>query len=139
MRTREKGQALIETLLLGLLMMIPLLWGLGILAELHRAALATSSAAREAGFELARSASMLDGGREADRAIARALIDHGMDPDDARVEWSMDQLERGAPVQVVVSFPVPVVAAPFIGSVSGPSVWVHAKSVARVDLFRSRR
>jgi len=139
MRSRENGQALIETLLLGLFLMIPLLWGLGILADLHRVALATTSAAREAGFELARSASALQGGREADKAIARALVDHGLDPRDARVEWSMNRLERGSPVEVVVSFPVPVVAAPFIGSVSGPSVWVHAKSVARVDLYRSRR
>lgn len=139
MRQREHGQALIETLLLGLFLMIPLLWGLGILAELHRAALGTTSAAREAGFELARSASSMEGGREADRAIARALIDHGMDPENARVQWTMNRLERGSPVEVVISFPVPVVAAPFIGSVSGPSVWVHAKSVSRVDLYRSRR
>lgn len=136
--TSERGQSLIETLLLGLFLMMPLLWGLGVLADLHRTALATTSAVREAGFEAAR-ANDLNGARlAADQAITRALVDHGVDPSEVRVDWSLSRLERGEPVQIVVSYPVSVFAAPFIGKVTGPSVWVHAKTVARIDPYRSR-
>ena len=135
---RERGQALIETLLLGLVMMAPLLWGLGVLADLHRNALATTSAAREASFEAARSIDASSARRVADQAISIALRDHGLDPSKARVEWSVGRLERGAPIQVVVSYPTRVLRAPFLGEVGGPSIWTHAKSVARIDRYRSR-
>jgi hypothetical protein len=135
----ERGQSLIETLLLGLFFMMPLLWGLGVVADLHRTALAATSAARAAGFEAA-SADDLDEARfAADRAIHRALLDHGVDPTNVRVDWSLSRLERGQPVEILVSYPVTVLSAPFIGKVTGPSVWIHAKTVARIDPYRSRR
>ena len=136
--TSERGQSLIETLLLGLFLLMPLLWGLGVLADLHRTALATTSAVREAGFEAARASDLNDAQRTADHAIMRALLDHGVDPSKARVEWSLSRLERGRPVQIVISYPVSVLAAPFVGRVSGPSVWIHAKHVARIDPYASR-
>ena len=136
--TSERGQALIETLLLGLIMMAPLLWGLGVLADLHRTALATTSAAREAGFEVARSVDPRSAKASADRAITTALQDHGLDPSKVRVTWSIGGLVRGAPIEVVVSYPTTVLQAPFIGKVSGPSIWTHSKSVARIDRYRSR-
>lgn len=134
----ERGQALIESLLLGLVMMAPLLWGLGVLADLHRSALATTSAAREASFEASRSVDQLSARRAADRAISIALKDHGLNLNDVRVRWSIGSLERGAPIEVVVSYPTPVFQAPFLGQISGPSIWTHAKSVARIDQYRSR-
>jgi hypothetical protein len=134
----ERGQALIETLLLGLVLMAPLLWTLTVLADVHRTALAATSAAREAGFEMSRSIDPRAANRSAHQAIAIALKDHGLDPSKARVDWAFDSLSRGAPVQVTVSYEVPVIQAPFLGRVSGPSIWVHAKSVARVDPYRSR-
>ena len=136
--TSERGQSLIETLLLGLFLMMPLLWGLGVLADLHRTALATTSAVREAGFEAARASDLNGARRAADHAITRALLDHGVDPSKARVEWSLSRLERGRPVQIVISYPVSVFSAPFIGKVTGPSVWIHAKTVARIDPYGSR-
>jgi hypothetical protein len=138
MTNDARGQALIETMLLGLLFMAPLLWGLGVLADLHRTALAASSAAREAGFEAARSVNITGARGSAERAVVRAFADHDLDPSNARVKWAFQRLERGEPIEVVVSYPVPVLQAPFIGRVSGPSVWVHAKSVARIDPYRSR-
>lgn len=134
----QRGQALIETLLLGLVMLAPLLWALGVLAELHRSALATTSAAREAGFEISRSADPLTARLAAEMAVATALKDHGLDPSEARLELSITGLHRASPVQVVVSYPTRVLAAPFLGSLGGPSVWTHAKSVARVDPYRDR-
>ena len=130
--------ATVETLLLGLLLVVPLVWGLTVLSALHRAALAGAAAAREAGFDAARSDDLAEAQRRVDAAVTAAFRDHGLDPAAARVEWTSAALERGAPVEVRVSYPTPVLQAPFLGSVAGPSVWVHADHVARVDPYRSR-
>ena len=134
----ERGSALVETLLLGLLLLVPLIWGLTVLSELHRAALATTAAAREAGFDAARASSATDARERVDAAVARALIDHGVDPSGARVEYSASGLERGATVQVRVSYDVGVLRAPLLGEVAGPSITVNATHAARVDPYRSR-
>lgn len=57
-----------ETILLGLVLFVPVVWALGVLADLHRGALATSAAAREAGFDAARSVDMA----EAESSVATA-------------------------------------------------------------------
>lgn len=133
----ERGTALVETLLLGLLLLVPLIWALGVLSELHRAALATTTAAREAGFDAARTATTVEASNRVDAAVATALADHGVDPDRARVEWTSD-LERGGVVEVRVSYEVPVFQAPFLGSIGGPSITVSASHAAPVDRYRSR-
>jgi hypothetical protein len=140
MRTasEESGMALIETLLLGLLLLAPLIWGLSVLSELHRAALATTAAAREAGFDAARAATTPEAQRRIDAAVAGAFADHGLDPSEARVEWASRELDRGGDVEIRVSYATPVFQAPFLGSVSGPSISVNALHVARVDPYRSR-
>lgn len=133
----QRGMAMVETLFLGLLLLVPLIWTLGVLSELHRASLATTTAAREAGFDAARAATRSDAETRVDRAVAAALTDHGIDPARARVEW-MSDLRRGGTVELRVSYDVPVLQAPFLGSVGGPSVTVSASHVARVDPYRSR-
>lgn len=135
----QRGQAVIETLLFGLLLLAPLVWTLGVLAEMHRSALAVSSAAREAGFDAARSNQMAAARLAVDEAVARAFRDHGIDPADARVRWSAAPgLPRGGAVEVEVSYPVTVLQAPFLGRVAGPSVVVRARHVSRIDPYRSR-
>jgi hypothetical protein len=136
--SRERGSATVETMLLGLLLLVPLVWALGVLSELHRAALAGTAAAREAGFDAARAGDAFEAQRRIDAAVATAFRDHGLDPSAARVEWTSRGLGRGAPVEVRVSYPTPVLQAPFLGSVAGPAVWVRAEHVARVDPYRSR-
>ena len=128
---------MVETLLLALVLLIPLIWALGVLSELHRAALATTSAVREAGFEAARAATLGEAERRIDVAVATALTDHGIDPARARLEWTSD-FERGGQVELRVSYDVPVLQAPLLGSIGGPSVSVSASHVARVDPYRSR-
>jgi hypothetical protein len=134
----DRGQAVIETLLLGLLFMVPLVWALGVLADLHRGALAATSAAREAGFDAARSPSIVDAQHAIDLAVEQGFADQGLDSSQARVRWSSGRLQRGAAVRVEVSYPVTVLQAPLLGRVAGPSVWVRATHVARIDPFRSR-
>ena len=138
MKSNEQGHALIETVLLGLLFLAPLLWGLGVLADIHRTALAATAAAREAGFEASRAMDVRSAQRFAQRAVEDAFRDQGLPTSKVKVRLAVGTLERGAPVQVLVSSPVTVVQAPFLGRVSGPSVWIHAKHVARVDPYRSR-
>ncbi|MGH2808184.1 MAG: hypothetical protein ACRDKT_13025 [Actinomycetota bacterium] len=139
MKHDEAGSALIETFLLALVLLVPLLWALGILAELHRGALATSAAAREAGMEAARSADAASAERAVTDAVHRALIDHGVDPSRATVRWSTDPgFPRGAAVEVVVTYPVTVTQAPLLGEVAGPAIVVRASHVARIDPYAGR-
>lgn len=135
----ESGQALIETILLGLILLVPLLWALGVLADLHRGALAANAAARDAGLAAARSTNVADADTSIRRMVDRAFSDHGLDPGEARVRWtSSTGLQRGGTVEIEVSYPVTVVQAPFIGRVSGPSIWINARHAGRIDPFRSR-
>jgi hypothetical protein len=137
-RTAE-GIAIVETLLLGLLLLVPLIWALGVLADLHRSALAATAAVREAGADAARSANLAEADRAVDAAVDRAFADQGLDTSRARVRWTSDSgLVRGGTVEVRVRYPVTVLQAPFLGRVAGPSVWVDARHVTRIDLFRSR-
>jgi hypothetical protein len=137
-RESESGQAVVEALLLGMLMLVPLIWTLGVLADLHRSALAATAAAREAGFDAARSATLAAADAAVAEAVERALADQGLDPREARVRWDAgSSLRRGGAVEVEVAYPVTVVQAPLLGRVSGPSVWVRARHVARVDPYRS--
>jgi hypothetical protein len=137
-RRRESGQAVIEALLLGILLLIPLIWALGVLADLHRSALAATAAAREAGFDAARTSTLRDADGAIAAAVRQALQDQGLDPALVRVRWeAAASLERGDAVEVEVAYPVTVVQAPLLGRVAGPSVWVHARHIARVDPYRS--
>ncbi|MDQ3646459.1 MAG: hypothetical protein M3345_05920 [Actinomycetota bacterium] len=142
MRVREPGEAghaLVETFLLGLLFLVPLIWTLGVLAEIHRAALATTAAAREAGADAARSVDLASAGRAVDLAVRLALADHGLSPNAAEVRWRVDpEMPRGAAVEVTVGVPVTVLQFPFLGRVAGPSVEVTARHAARIDPYRSR-
>jgi hypothetical protein len=137
-QTGEAGQALIESIAVGALLLVPLIWGLSVLSELHRAALAATAAAREGGFEAARAGSLPAADGAVARAVQEAFADHGLEPADARVAWTAEGLRRGTPVTVEVSFPVAVVGAPLLGRLSQPRIWVRARHVARVDPFRSR-
>ena len=128
-----------ETILLGLVLLAPLIWLLTVLGAVHSAALATSTAAREAGLEIGRSADAQSASRAAERAVSSALQDQELDPGSARVDaiWAPG-LPRGTAVQIQVAYPVPVLSAPFLGSISEPVLWIEATHVARIDPFRSR-
>jgi hypothetical protein len=134
----EAGQSVIDVLLLGLLFLVPLIWGLGMLADLQRAALASTAAVREAGFDAA-GGSAADADAAVDRAVEEAFADQTLDPSAARVRWAApDGFVRGGRVEVSVAYPVTVLEAPFLGRVAGPSVWVRAEHVARIDPYGSR-
>ena len=135
----ESGQALTETLLLGLLLFVPLIWALGVLGDLHRTALATTAAVRDAGVVAAGASSAGDAEVAIDAAVARALNDHGLTTRVAELRWgAVPSFERGARVEISVRYPVTIVQAPLLGRVAGPSIWVDARHVARLHPFISR-
>ncbi len=114
------------------------MWGLSVLADLHRGALATTAAVREAGFDAARSVDLTTADRAVEDAVARAFVDHGLDPTQAELEWAAPSgLTRGGVIEVRVSYRVLVAQAPLIGRLSGPSIAVNAEHVAPIDPFRS--
>jgi hypothetical protein len=137
-KDREGGAAMIEVMVLGLVLLMPVVWMLTVLSDLHRGALAASSAAREAGLEASRVGDVRQADRAVRTAVAQAFADHGLRPSDARVRWKARGLGRGSTVEVRVGYAVTVLQAPFLGRSAGPSVWVRAKHVARVDPYASR-
>ncbi len=135
----ETGMALVETLLIAIVLIVPVMAALGVLSDLHRGALAASAAAREAGFEAARSDSAEQANLAVDAAVHVAFSDHGIDARSADVRWTgAPGLERGGVIEVEVAYPVEVFQLPFVGAVSEPRVWVNARHVARIDPYVSR-
>jgi hypothetical protein len=135
----ERGQAIVETLLVCLILMIPLMWALGVLADLHRAALGVTDAAREASMDAASSIDIAAASAAVDRAVLQAFGDEGLDPRHAVVSWHATAgFPRGGAVDVRVTYPVTVAQFPFLGRVAGPSISVKASSFARIDPYRSR-
>jgi hypothetical protein len=135
----ERGNSVIDVLLLGLLFFGPLIWGLGVLADIHRAALATTAAAREAGFDAAAETDMSRADEAVSRAVRSAFADQSLDPDGASARWTASSgFVRGGSIEVEVRYPVTVLQAPFLGRVAGPSIIVSARHVARIDPYRSR-
>ena len=133
----DRGFALIETILIGLLLLVPLMWLLAILSDLQRGALASTAAAREAGAEAARQADPASIDAVVERAVAQAFLDHGLDPREAEIRVRSSGGIRGSAVEVIVGYDVTVLQAPFLGKVSGPSIEVSAKHVARIDPYAS--
>jgi hypothetical protein len=130
---------LVETILLGLLLLVPLIWVLTVLADIHRTALAATAAAREAGSEAARSTRSSSAHRAVDRAVAEAFANQGLDPENARVRITgAAGLARGSSIEIEIAYPVTVLQAPLLGRVAGPSIVVRARHTARIDPFRSR-
>jgi hypothetical protein len=128
-----------ETILLSLILLIPLIWTLGVLADIHRVALAATAAARDAGTEAVAAGTAPSARRAVARAIESAFESHRLDPDLALVDIRSDgNLGRGTSLSVNIKVPVTILQAPLLGRVAGPSIWVEARHVARVPLFGSR-
>lgn len=128
---------MVETIVLVALLLVPIVWMLGALSHVHRAALAATSAAREAAVAAARSvdpSSAMHAGRAAAEA---AFADEGLRATALRMEGSgLSPLERGSEVSIRVRFPVKIASVPWMPH--DPSIWVSAVHTAEVDRYRSR-
>ena len=127
--------ALVETILLAFVLIVPLVLLLGMLDHIHRAALGATTAAREAGFALAGSSDPAS--EDPAGAVALALRGQGLDIQRAGVEVSLpERSERGGLIRVQVRYRVPLVDIPALGDL--PGVSITATHDAVIDRYRSR-
>jgi hypothetical protein len=136
--TSDQGSALIEVVVLGLLVLLPLAYVVLAVFEVQRAAYATTTAAREAGRALVTAPSQAAAVPRARAAAAVALADQGLSDgrEQVRVECPVTCLRPGEAVTVEVSTRV---ALPFVPDVFGrnlAAVAVSASHEAVVDRFR---
>jgi hypothetical protein len=136
---RADGSATAEAVLLCMVLLVPIVWLLGVLAQVHTAALATTAAAREAGAAASRAPDLSSASRLADRAAAAAFADAGLDRGEARLRLSTPgDLDRGEWVTTEVTYRVAVVTFPLLGSGPGPTITVRASHVSSIDPFADR-
>ena len=145
----ERGAAVVELLVVFLTLLVPLVYAMVVMADVQRALLATSSAAREAGRVYVTGADRLAAERRAALAYQEVLASYGMRAGDPRAGMRLrarcppgaasgcsDGFGPGAEVQVVVTYRVPVARLPFLGAVAGPGITIGATHHTRVDRYR---
>ena len=132
----EEGVALVEGIVLIVVLLVPVIWLVGAISQVHRAALATTAAAKEAAVSAARSGSAVTGVRAAHASAARSFSDQGLSASPMRMELSgVSGFARGTEISVRVAYPVKVLSLPFSGDAR---VWVRAVHTTEIDLYRSR-
>ena len=145
----ERGAAVVELLVVLLTLLVPLVYVMVVMADVQRALLATSSAAREAGRVYVTGADRVEAERRAGVAYREVLGTYGMRAGDpgagmrVRVGCPVEAgagcdggFGPGAEVEVVVTYRVLVARLPFLGAVAGPGVTVGATHHTRVDRYR---
>ncbi len=139
----DDGSAVVEFLLLGVLLLVPVVYLVLALGRLQAGALAAEGAAREAGRAFVTADDAADGHRRAQQAAAVAFADQGFGEDDVRsVALSCGASDCLAPdVRVVVRSRL-LVTLPgvprFLAGAVPARVEVTATHVATVDRFRAR-
>ena len=144
-----RGAALVELLVVFLTLLLPLVYVMVVMADVQRALLATSSAAREVGRVYVTASDGADAERRAGVAYREVLATYGMRAGDPRAGMRLQvgcqagagagcagRFGPGAEVRVVVTYRVPVARLPFLGAVAGPGLTVGATHHTRVDRYR---
>jgi hypothetical protein len=147
----ERGAAVVELLVVVLTLVVPLVYVMVVMADVQRALLATSSAAREAGRVYVTGPDRVEAERRAGVAYRELLATYGIRAGDPRAGMRLRAgcpaeaaagagcaggFGPGAEVEVVVTYRVPVARVPFLGAVAGPGVTVGATHRTRVDRYR---
>jgi hypothetical protein len=145
----ERGAAVVELLVVFLTLLVPLVYVMVVMADVQRALLATSSAAREVGRVYVTGADRSDAERRAAVAYREVLGTYGIGAGDPGAGMRLrvgcpagvgsgcaGGFGPGAEVEVVVTYRVPVARVPFLGAVAGPGLTVGATHHTRVDRFR---
>jgi hypothetical protein len=145
----QGGAAVVELLAGFLVLLVPLVYALVVVADVQRALLATSSAAREAGRVYVTASSRAEAERRAAVAYREVLANFGLRAGDPRAALRVEAAcPTGAPVgctggfgpcaevRVVATYRVAVARLPLVGALGVPSVTVGATQRSRVDPFR---
>lgn len=133
----ERGSAILEFLVVGVLLTLPVFYLVITMAKLQAGAYAVSGAAREAGRMYVTAP---DEGSAASRARAGAALvfaDHGLDGDMGVTCSASPCLSRGATVRVETAVDVHLPLVPdFLGAVVPTSVHLTSSHVESVGKFR---
>jgi hypothetical protein len=145
----ERGAAVVELLVVFLTLLVPLVYAMVVMADVQRALLATSSAAREAGRVYVTGPDRPEAERRAGVAYREVLASYGIRAGDPRagmrlragcpaeaVPGCAGGFGPGAEVRVEVTYRVPVARLPFLGAVAGPGIRIGATHHTRIDRFR---
>jgi hypothetical protein len=148
-RRGERGAAVVELLVVFVTLLVPLVYVMVVMADVQRALLATSGAAREAGRVYVTGPDRLAAERRAEVAYREVLASYGMRAGDPRAGMRLRArcppgpaagcaggFGPGAEVRVEVTYRVPVARLPFLGAVGGPAVTIGATHHTRVDRYR---
>ncbi|HET7482582.1 MAG TPA: hypothetical protein VFK89_06965 [Actinomycetota bacterium] len=134
----ERGHAVVEVCVVGVLIVAVLVWLLGTLSGLHRAALGLSDAVREAGADAARAEDRSSAAAAIDRVAGAVLLDAGIDPRAVDLRWSASPgWPRGGRVDVALSYDVDVFPPALLGDLT-PTISVTAAHSEIIDRYRSR-
>jgi hypothetical protein len=139
----DAGSASLEFITVGMILLVPIVYLVLVLAQLQAGALAVEGAARQAVRVYVRAPDPQRGLAAAERALAFALDDHGLDPEAAALSISCPDavdgcLERAAVVTVEVGTTVPLPLAPPALDVETPlGVPLTASATQQVSRFWS--
>jgi len=149
---RQRGQdgaATIEFLIGFVVLVVPLVYAIVIMADVQRAMLATSTAAREVSRLYVTADTRADAEQRARIAFRDTLANYRYSPTDPRAHLQLDSrcpasappacadgFGPAAEIRVVVTYRVPIARIPFLGVAAGPSLTVGATHHTRVDRYR---
>lgn len=140
---REEGSAIVEFVMLGVILLIPLVYLVLTMARVQAGAYAVSMAAREAGRAFVTAADEETAYGRAGAAAAIAFADHGFGPQVSRVSIACSVspcLTPGAAVHTDARVVVPLPLIPgFVRGVVPLEMPVSATHVSTVDRFRGVR
>ena len=145
----ERGAAAVEFVAVFLTLVVPLVYAIGVMADVQRALLAVSTAAREVGRVYVTASDSAEALGRAGVAYDDVMHNFGYTVGDPRAHIDVRtgclvgapsgcgaELSPGMEVTVVVTYQVPVARVPFLGSLAGPDLQVGATHHTRVDRYR---
>ncbi len=148
-RGGEVGTATVEFVAVFLTLVVPLVYAIAIMADVQRALLAVSTAAREVGRVYVTASGSAEASGRAAVAYQDVMRNFGYATDDPRAHLALragcpagapsgclGEFGPGAEVTVVVTYRVPVARLPFVGAIAGPDLPVGATHHTRVDRYR---
>lgn len=136
----DSGSAVVEFLGASLLLLVPVVYLVVVLGAIQSATFAVEGAAREAA-RVAVTSPSADVAHRVDAAVALAVGNHGLSPDDvtAHVECSVDCRTAGTHVTAVVDAVVTLPGVPgFVRDVVPVSIPLSATVTAPVDALAGR-
>jgi hypothetical protein len=133
----ERGSAVVEFAVLGSLVFGVLVNAIVLFGVLHRATLATSTAAREYGRAVVIADSAEEASLRGALVVRQAAENHGMSANALRASVE-GRRGRGELLTVQVATDVPIVRIPFVGAVwPSLAVPVEAAHAVQIDRYRS--